>query len=235
MCWARRLSRRAFEVFFFGTAMRRRSVAERYRQAVRWRSGDVILWREVWRGRPWLIKPVRVVEDRDDLLAVYLAEGTQLGFPTGSWPWPPGRHPWNRGEDPRWRGHGVLTLHRPETAHSIWVFWFGDRREFRGWYANLADPIRRTARGFDTLDHELDVWIRPDGSCELKDDELLDGWIERGRWTAEEVEEIRAEGARVVADVGAGRQWWSHDWATWQPDPTWTRLELREGSDHEGV
>ena len=212
--------------------MRRRSVAEGYGAAVRWGSGDVVLWREVWRGRPWLVKPVRVVEDRDDLLAVYLAEATRLGFPPGSWPWP-GEHPWNRGDDTRWRGHGVLTLHRPGIAHSIWVFWFGDEREFRGWYANLAEPIRRTERGFDTLDHELDVWIRPDGTWELKDDDLLEPWVERGRWSAAEVAEIRAEGARVVTDADAGRQWWSNEWASWKPPPTWTALELPPGWDAE--
>jgi uncharacterized protein DUF402 len=199
---------------------------------VRWLSGDVILWREVWRGRPWLVKPVRVVEHRDDLLAVYLAEGTRLGFPAGSWPWPPGTHPWNRGEDTRWRGHGVLTLHRPGIAHSIWVFRFGEEREFRGWYANLAAPIRLTERGFDTLDHELDVWIRPDRSFELKDEELLDAWVERGRWSVGEVAEIRAEGARIVADAEAGRRWWSHEWASWKPDPSWTALDLPPGWDH---
>jgi hypothetical protein len=192
---------------------------------MRWKSGEVILWREVWRDRPWLVKPVRVVEDRDDLLAVYLAEGTALGFPAASWPWP-GEHPWNRGEDTCWRGHGVLTLHRPGSAHAIWVFWFGEKREFRGWYANLAAPIRRTARGFDTFDHELDVWIREDGTWELKDDELLDSWVERGRWSAAEVAEIRAEGARVVADAEAGRRWWSDEWASWEPDASWTGLEL---------
>jgi Protein of unknown function (DUF402) len=192
---------------------------------VRWRRGDIILWREVWRGRPWLVMPVRVVDDSPDVLAVYLSEGSRLGFPTGSWPWP-GEHPWNRGDNTRWRGHGVLSLHRPHTRHAIWVFWFGNKREFRGWYINLAEPIRRTERGFETLDLELDVWLRPDGSWELKDDELLDGWVDRGRWTAGEVADIRAEGARVIENIQAGRQWWSENWSTWTPDPSWTGVEL---------
>lgn len=111
------------------------------------------------------------------------------------------------------------------------MLWYGAEREFHGWYVNLAKPIRRTARGFDTSDLELDVFIRPDGSWELKDEELLDPWIERGRWTAEEVAEIRAEGARVIADAEAGRQWWSDDWATWTPDPGWTGVDLPPGWD----
>jgi predicted RNA-binding protein associated with RNAse of E/G family len=114
------------------------------------------------------------------------------------------------------------------------VFWFGDQREFRGWYVNLAEPIRRTERGFDTQDHELDVWIRPDGSWEWKDDELLDDWVARGRLSDEEVAEIRAEGARVVADVEAGRQWWSDEWSKGSPDPSWTGVELPPGWDADG-
>ena len=70
------------------------------------------------------------------------------------------------------------------------------------------------------------MWIRPDGSCEVKDDDLLDPWVERGRWSAAKVAEIRAEGARVVADALAGRRWWSEEWASWKPTATWSALEL---------
>jgi hypothetical protein len=153
--------------------------------------------------------PVRVVEDRPDLLAVY---------------------PWSRGDDTRWCGHGVLSLHRPGGRHAIWVFWFGAKREFRGG-TSTSRSRRRTARGFDTCDQELDVWIRPDGSWKLEDDELLDGWVERGRWNTEEVRAIRAEGARVVADAEAGRQWWSDERAEWTPDPSWTGVDLPPGWD----
>ena len=220
--------------FLLGDCHGRSSVAADRRAStlprVAWKRGDVILWREVWRGEPWLVMPVRVVDDRDDVLAVYLAAGTRLGFPADSWPWS-GEHPWNRGHDTVWRGHGVLTLHRPAGGHAIWVFWFGEERAFRGWYVNLAEPIRRTTRGFDAQDQELDIWVRPDGTCEVKDAELLDGWVERGRWTADEVDAIRAEGARVIADVEAGRQWWSDAWAAWTPDEAWTGLELPQGWD----
>jgi hypothetical protein len=192
---------------------------------MRWRPGDVILWREVWRGRPWFVWPVRVVEDRADLLALYVPEGTPFGFPAGSWPWEDG-HPWSRRDDPRWQGHGVLTLHRPGSAHSVWVFWSGAERNFLGWYVNLQEPLERTSRGVDTCDHELDIWIEPDGTWRYKDDELLDGWVERGRWTAEEVAGIRAEGARVAADLDASRRWWSDAWREWKPDPSWTAVEL---------
>lgn len=196
---------------------------------MRWRLGDVILWREVWRDRLVGAMPVRVVEDRDDLLALYIAEGTPLGFPAGGLPWDGRAHPWNRGEDPRWRGHGVLTLHRPGLAHQLWVFWRGPDRAFAGWYFNLAAPFRRTPRGIDTLDHQLDIWVEPDGSWRFKDDHQLDAAIDYGRWTPEEVAAIRAEGARIAADLDAGRRSWEEAWAEWRPDPAWGPPELPSG------
>jgi hypothetical protein len=128
-------------------------------------------------------------------------------------------HPW-AGSD-RWEGHGVLQLQRPGDRHAVWVFWHGPERECRGWYVNLQEPFRRTSRGFDTQDLELDIVLDLDGGWRFKDDELLEHWIERGRWTQDEVAEIRREGAAIGADLDAGRRWWSDDWATWQPDPRW--------------
>ena len=53
---------------------------------MRWQPGDDVLWRETWRGRTYLVMPVRVVADDASLVAVYLAEGTPFGFPPDSWP-----------------------------------------------------------------------------------------------------------------------------------------------------
>jgi hypothetical protein len=146
-------------------------------------------------------------------------------------PWE-GRHPWDDGSgDVRGQGRGVLTLHQPGAAHSIWVFWRGEERTFAGSYANLAAPIQRTPRGIDTLDHQLDIWIDPDGTWRLKDEELLDREAEIGRWTEDEVAAIRAEGTRIAASIEAGQRWWDDDWASWEPDPSWTALDLPPGWD----
>ena len=68
-----------------------------------------------------------------------------------------------------------------------------------------------------------------DGSWRWKDDEQMESWIERGRWTHDEVDAIRAEGNRVTAALAAGRRWWSDDWARWEPDPTWPLPEIPDG------
>ena len=151
--------------------------------AYRWQPGDQIVRRELCLGRPWLGQAVVVVEDSDELLALYVAEGSELAYPDGDWPG--GRHPWH-GKD-RWRGHGVLQLQRPDEAHAVWLFWRGPEAALAFWYVNLQAPFRRTAAGIDTMDHELDIVIEPNGSWRFKDEELLDEWIRLGRWTEAEV------------------------------------------------
>ena len=49
-----------------------------------WSTGQIVLRREVLNdGRSWMSVPVVVVEDRPDLLATYIAEGTPFEFPDG--------------------------------------------------------------------------------------------------------------------------------------------------------
>jgi uncharacterized protein DUF402 len=192
-----------------------------------WSEGDWVVRREVWRGKPWLGTVVRVIEDRPDLLITHLATGAPFGFPEGDWPG--GRHPWHgRGG---WEGHGTLELIRPGDPYALWVFWEEPDRRFAGWYVNFQRPYVRTDLGYDTQDLELDIWI-PDGKAwQWKDDELLDERVREGRFTEADAEEIRAHGARVAAELDAGRRWWDDSWRNWQPDPAWKTPPLPSGWD----
>ena len=194
---------------------------------MRWQPGDPIVRRDVWRGRPVVGWGGNVVSDEDDLLVLYMPEGAPLAFPPGDFFGAP--HPWSHRD--RWHGHGVLQLQRPGELHAVWVFWEGPEREHAAWYVNLQEPFRRTPLGFDTQDLELDLVLTPDGAWEFKDDEELEGWIERGRWTPEEIAAIRAEGARVASELQAGRRWWDDAWAAWEPDPSWPAPVLPERWD----
>jgi hypothetical protein len=178
--------------------------------------GEAIVRREVWHGEPKVAWGGSVVVDEPDLLALYMPSGSPLAFADEFFGEP---HPWSHRS--RWEGHGVLQLQRPGDMHAVWVFWHGPEREFHSWYVNLQEPFRRTERGFDTQDLELDIVVEPDGSWRYKDDEKLEAWIDRGRWTAAEVSAIRSEGAAIGNELDAGRRWWSDDWAQWEPDPDW--------------
>jgi hypothetical protein len=122
----------------------------------------------------------------------------------------------------------VLALQRPGEAHAIQVFWCGPERDFAGWYVNLQAPFTRTPIGFDTLDHDLDLWIPAGGAWQWKDTAKLEAGVRRGRYTPAEAAAIRAEGERVAAELDAGRRWWSDAWASWEPDPSWTPQALPE-------
>jgi hypothetical protein len=185
---------------------------------VRWKPDEVVVWRETWRGRTYFVVPTRVVEDSDGELVLYTAEGTPYHFPPGSWPFE-GAHPWS--DRDAWLGHGVLVVHRPGKAHTIWHFWEGAERRFAGWYVNMQEPLVRDGNAFDTNDHELDLWIEPDGSWQWKDEDKMEDWVRQGRFTPEEVEAIRAEGERVLA------AWpFPTGWEDWTPDPSWSVPEL---------
>ena len=115
-------------------------------------------------------------------------------------------------------------LQRPGEAYAIWVFWFGEKREFTGWYVNLQEPFRRNGRGYDTQDLELDIVVPVDGPWEWKDDELLDVRVAEGRFTLEQAAAAREEGRRVGALLDAGERWWDDSWATWRPAAGWDRV-----------
>jgi hypothetical protein len=192
---------------------------------VPWRPGEVIVRREVWHGSPWAGSTVRVVRDDAELLVTYTPEGTPFAFPDGDWPG--GRHPWHGRSS--WSGHGVLALHRPGDAYAVFVFWEGPERRLACWYVNFLDPFRRTAIGFDTLDHELDLVVEPDGSRWLKDEDSLDLRVADGRFSPAEAEAIRGEARRLEGELTARGPWWDDGWAEWQPPPGWTAAELPAG------
>lgn len=177
-------------------------------------------------GRPVGALPTRVVSP--DGLVLWLAPRTPVARPgiegrgvrevpledRYSQPWEP--------IDGSWTGDGVLIVGRPERAHSIWLFWDGER--FAGWYVNLEAPWRRSRLGFDTEDETLDVWIESDGSWEWKDEHELAVAVEVGFFGAQQAAAIRAEGERVLAE------WpFPTGWEEWRPDPSWPVPSLPDG------
>jgi hypothetical protein len=120
-------------------------------------------------------------------------------------------------------------LQRPDEAHSIWHLWSGPSRAFDCWYVNIQEPFRRTSIGYDTQDLELDLVVAPDGSWKYKDDELLELRIREGRFTAERVAAIRAEGKRIADQLRGGIRWWDPKWAHWVPPREWSAPPLPQG------
>jgi hypothetical protein len=186
-----------------------------------WSSGDGVVLRELHRGRIWKARPWTVVEDRPDLLVLWIGPGAPTKLPDGEKGVP--RERWTL-VDGTFRSR-VLRVTRPGEAHSLLHFFHHDG-SFRGWYVNLERPLERTPVGFDFVDLLLDVWIEPDGSWRwLDEDELAEG-VARGVLTEADAAAARAEGERVVAERP-----WPTGWEGFRPDPAWEVPQLPPGWD----
>jgi len=194
-----------------------------------WRPGGAVVRREIVGGAPWLGWMVNVVVDSPNLLATYSPPGSPFHFPPGDWPTPDGCHPWHGYEG--WRGGGTLMLQRPGDCYAVWLFWDGPKRDFDGWYINLESPFARTSVGFDTLDLELDIVVRPDRSWSMKDVDLLWQRHDEGRFSLREVRNILNLGDSVGRMLDTGEWWWGDEWMNWAPDPSWEIPTIPQGWD----
>jgi uncharacterized protein DUF402 len=197
-----------------------------------WSPGDQVLWRYL-RGQQVLdCRPVTVVRDDPDQLAVWLAGGTSRVkpmLPDGSdIRTAPIERRFRLGRIPsivEWTGTGVLMLARPGEPWSVWLFWQPNWR-FSGWYVNLERPRARWSGGVDTEDHVLDVWVTPDRRWEYKDEDELAASREAGRLTDEQVAAIEAEGREAVEAIKAWGAPFDEGWENWRPDPAWPLPQL---------
>src|SRR5690349_2041200 len=113
------------------------------------RSGDVVVLRYITSGgRIEMCWPCRVVEDRDDLVALFIAAGSP--YKAG-----PKRTAAEKRRQPRvglppdeyvWR-NDTLRLSFPARSHSVSLSWqgHGATRRLLKYFVNMEEPLRRTA------------------------------------------------------------------------------------------
>jgi Protein of unknown function (DUF402) len=197
--------------------------------------GDIALVQEVWRERVWAARPVRVVRDDGDFVALWFPRGTRWKAPTSD----PHR-PWleDRGgrlaecavsgewvfRDAEWDVDTLWLMHAGDW-HAVWVSWLDDGTHW-GWYVNLQEPFRRTKLGFETMDLVLDLIIDPDGTWRWKDEDELAAFARRGLVDRKTEDFLRAEGHRVLARAERNEPPFSEPWLEWRPDPAWDTPEL---------
>lgn len=199
-----------------------------------WKYGDQVAIRYIWYGRISHARPVTVVRDSDDLIALYLAPGSVCKSCN-----PPGervsyndilleRH-WTLGDN-EWLWSRVLMLARPREWCSIWGFWGEDGGDPKAWYVNLEEPMRRSQAGFDTRDLQLDLVVMPDLTWAWKDEAEFAEMRGLALISDDEAITVRAEGERVIRMVEEGEPWWL-SWKDWAPDPSWPIPTLPDGWD----
>lgn len=194
-----------------------------------WNAGDQVVFESLALGRTLSALATTVVEDGEELTALYLAIGaetTRLWQSTGE---PiPRVVPEARFREVRlieirdtWTGHHMLMLARPNADHAVFLRWTDPDWSFLGWYVNLQDPLRRTKMGFAMRDQFLDVVVDPHLDWHWKDEDELEEAVAMGRLTLSEAQAFRLEGERVIQRIEA-RQWpFDAGYEHWRPDPAW--------------
>ena len=195
--------------------------------------GEPIVLRHVRDAWRWAA-PMRVVEDRGDLVALYLQPGSAystMGDAAGN---PTRDFVHETTQVPAvWGIHHALHLMRRGDEHATVLMWAEDSWEFRCWYINFQEPFRRYERGFESMDLTLDLLIAPDRTAwQWKDeDEFVDIGIAGGWYTHEQLKHLKEYGLRVIEEARAGWPPFDHPWPEWRPDPAWQPLSLPDGWD----
>ncbi|THA24724.1 DUF402 domain-containing protein [Streptomyces sp. RKND-216] len=209
----------------------------------RWASGEHILWRYRANGHdhPHICRPVTVVQDTEDLLAVWMAPDTVCVKPQLVDGTPVHREPLaTRYTKPRttalsrWFGTGVLKLAAPGEPWSVWLFW--ERGwQFKNWYVNLEEPRHRWAGGIDSEDHFLDIAVYPDRTWEWRDEDEFAQAQQAGLMDNEKAGRVREAGRAAVEGIRAWGPPYSDGWERWRPDPRWTVPALPADWDRSPV
>ncbi len=196
-------------------------------------AGDPIVLRELWGSRIWEARAATVVEDTDERIMLYVppkAEKMRAADRKGPYLHVPTADPWllvNAYSSNR----RVLSFAWPDTSFAVLMSWHADSGAFLGWYVNLQEPLRRTRLGFDTVDHVLDIVIKPHRGWFIKDEHELDEAIAGGLFTADAIAGFRAESKRAIDMIESRAEPFDDSWQEWRPDSTWHRPTLVPGWD----
>ncbi|GAA0306872.1 DUF402 domain-containing protein [Streptomyces polychromogenes] len=209
-------------------------------QGTRWAPGTPILWRyrdHAPAGAVHIARPVTVVQDTDELLAVWMAPGTECVKPVLADGTPVHEEPLaTRYTAPRttvrarWFGAGVLKLARPADPWSVWLFW--DRGwVFKNWYVNLEEPRTRWTGGVDSVDHFLDITVDPDRTWTWRDEDEFAQARRIGLIGPEQARRVEEAGRAALEVVKAWGPPFRDGWENWRPDPAWEVPVLPEDWD----
>ena len=147
--------------------------------------------------------PHVVLEDSDELVAVYMPEGTRL------WRW---NILEQRFREPRISQGDSVRLFFPGKAYEVSLFYetgsgpaprvqqlFPDvTGRFYGWKIDLTSPFARTEVGLDMIDETLDIMVSPDRTVTWKNEDRMSLFVELGIYSAAEAEQIRLVGHEVI-------------------------------------
>ena len=200
--------------------------------------GRTVVLQEVWCDRVWAARPMRVVADEADRVALWFPRGTRwmapIDDPTREWDGDRGKRLAACAARGEWTHRELewdvdtLVLTCPDDWHAVWVSWLPGWQPW-GWYVNLQQPLSRSAIGFETMDLALDVIVELDRSWRWKDEDELETFVDCGVFGPELAGRLRAEAERVLRRLEHDEPPFAERWHDWRPDPGWELPRLPEG------
>lgn len=203
-----------------------------------WDAGTPVVIRGIVHNRVWIAHSVTVVQDTADILVAYLTPGAPCKVSQGlidrKWGGTTnGGSRWDEQDsgdwrlvDWVWRQRRALILLPANKYYAVFLFWPEETDEFEGWYVNFQLPYRKNERSVDTLDLELDLIVKPDGTYHWKDEaEYLEG-IRRGFISTDEATRVEEAREEIMTLFAVGSPLFDRKWIDWQPDPGWKVPQL---------
>ena len=198
-----------------------------------WRSGDVIVWRGIYRYRVWHAQTVIVVKDTPEEMCVTLLPGAECVAPEGYLDgkdstkrrWSFKDQDWKL-ENYAWRTNRLLILLEPNTYYSTMFFWRADSNDFLLYYVNFQLPFQRSHCGIDTLDLDLDLIINPDFSFRWKDEDDYQKAIDHEVIMPEWTQAIEIAKKEIFYKLEKRQYPYDGSWLNWMPDPNWLPPKL---------
>lgn len=77
--------------------------------------------------------------------------------------------------------------------------------EWTGYYCDIMMPVKRSADQFEIVDLFLDLWVSPDGSYEIQDEDEFETALEEGIITPELAKKARNALNDLIDEVTSGR------------------------------
>ena len=198
-----------------------------------WNTGEIVMWRGIFRSRVWHAQSMIVVRDTPQEIALALLPDAEAVTPEGyangkqqdkrRWffkdkPWKLERHSWHTNR--------VLCLVEPGKYYATMLFWGAASGEFLCYYMNFQLPCRRGAHALDSLDLDLDLIIYPDFRLEWKDLDDYQSAIAHGVILSEWTQAIEADKSEIERKIAKREYPFDGRWLDWKPDPGWAPPKL---------
>jgi len=179
------------------------------------------LLRFIYTGRVRWALPHTVLEETTEDVALLIVPGVRGRGPKGgensdyiaellSGKWRTVEHEWHTNR--------VVRLTRFAHPYSLDHYWDAATDEFLGYQVNFQQPLRRSRFGFDTLDLELDITVKPDGSWRWKDAAEFEEAERKRIFSEQDIQMVQATAVEVAERLD---KLLPTGWEDWRPDPTW--------------